>query len=192
MVGPYKASKFLAEQVALEFARAGAAVVVVNPSAPVGPWDVKPTPTGKMIVDFLRGKMLASLDTGLNIVHVRDVARGHVLAAERGRVGEKYILGHTNLSLIQIFQALGEITGRRPPRFRIPYLVAWLAAAGAEGAARLSRGTPALSLTAVRMARKRMYFSPAKAVKELGLPQTDPRQALGDAVEWFTKHGYAS
>jgi dihydroflavonol-4-reductase len=192
MVGPYKASKFLAEQVALEFARGGAPVVVVNPSAPIGPWDVKPTPTGKMVVDFLVGKMYASLDTGLNVVHVRDVARGHLLAAERGRVGEKYILGHTNLSLTQILQMLAQITGLRPPRFRIPYAVAWLAAVGSEGAARLGRGTPAVSLTAVRMARKRMYFSPGKAVKELGLPQTDPRQALSDAVQWFTDHGYVA
>jgi len=190
MVGPYKKSKFLAEQVALEFARAGLPVVVVNPSAPVGPWDVKPTPTGQMIVDFLEGRMFASLDTGLNLVHVRDVARGHLRAAERGRVGEKYILGHANLSLIAIFRLLGEITGRRPPRFRIPYAVAWLAAAGMEGAARVSRRPPRVSLTAVRMARKRMYFSPAKAVRELGLPQTDVREALRDAVEWFGAHGY--
>ncbi|HEU5320875.1 MAG TPA: hopanoid-associated sugar epimerase [Methylomirabilota bacterium] len=192
MVGPYKASKFLAEQVALEFARTGAPVVVVNPSAPVGPWDVKPTPTGKMLVDFLRGRMYASLDTGLNIVHVRDVARGHLLAAERGRVGEKYILGHANLSLTEIFHVLAEVTGLRPPRFRIPYALAWLAAAGMESAARLGRGAPAVSLTAVRMARKRMYFSPGKAVRELGLPQTDPREALGEAVEWFARHGYAT
>jgi dihydroflavonol-4-reductase len=190
MVGPYKASKFLAEQAALEFARAGLPIVVVNPSAPVGPWDVKPTPTGQMIVDFLEGRMFASLDTGLNLVHVRDVARGHLLAAERGRLGEKYILGHTNVSLIAIFRLLGELTGLRPPRFRIPYAVAWLAAAGMEGAARLSRRPPRVSLTAVRMARKRMYFSPAKAVRELGLPQTDVREALRDAVEWFGAHGY--
>jgi dihydroflavonol-4-reductase len=190
MVGPYKRSKFLAEQMALEQARAGAPVVIVNPSAPVGPWDIKPTPTGQMIVDFLRGRMFASLDTGLNVVHVRDVAHGHLLAAERGRVGEKYILGHANLPLMEIFRLLAEISGLRPPRFRIPYPVAWLAAAGMEGAARLTRGTPAVPLTAVRMARKRMYFSPAKAVHELGLPQTDPRQALADAVAWFVAHGY--
>jgi dihydroflavonol-4-reductase len=191
MVGPYKRSKFLAEEEALALARMGAPVVIVNPAAPVGPWDVKPTPTGQMIVDFLRGRMIASLDTGLNIVHIRDVARGHLLAAERGRVGEKYILGHANLSLMEIFRLLAEISGLRPPRFRIPYAVAWLAAAGMEGAARLTRGTPAVPLTAVRMARKRMYFSPAKAMRELGLPQTDPRQALGDAVAWFVEHGYA-
>lgn len=192
MVGPYKTSKFLAEQLALERARAGAPVVIVNPSAPVGPWDVKPTPTGQMIVDFLRGKMFAALDTGLNVVHVRDVARGHLAAAERGRVGERYILGHANLSLLEIFRLLGDLAGLRPPRLCIPYAVAWLAAAGLEGAARLTRRRPQVSLTAVRMARKRMFFSPAKAVRELGLPQTDVREALGAAVEWFCEHGYVS
>jgi dihydroflavonol-4-reductase len=191
MVGPYKRSKFLAELVAVELARAGAPIVIVNPSAPVGPWDVKPTPTGQMIVDFLRGKMVATLDTGLNLVHVRDVARGHLLAARHGRVGEKYVLGHRDLALADIFRLLGEITGRPAPRLRIPYAVAWLAAAGMELGARLTRGTPSVPLDAVRMARKRMYFSPAKAVRELGLPQTDVRQALRDAVEWFVAHGYA-
>ena len=192
MVGAYKRSKFLAEQVALQFARAGAPVVVVNPSAPVGPWDVKPTPTGQMLVDFLRGRMIGSLDTGLNVVHVRDVARGHLLAAERGRPGEKYILGHANLTLAQIFGTLAEITGRRAPRLRVPYAVAWLAAAGMEGAAWVTRRPPRVPLTAVRMARKRMFFSPAKAVRELGLPQTPVREAMADAVAWFTEHGYAS
>jgi dihydroflavonol-4-reductase len=190
MVGPYKRSKFLAEQVALEMARRGLPVVVVNPSAPVGPWDVKPTPTGQMIVDFLAGRMFASLDTGLNLVHVRDVARGHLLAAERGRVGERYILGHANLSLTEIFQRLAALTGRRAPRVRIPYAVAWVAAAGFEGAARVWGRPPRVSLTAVRMARKRMYFSPAKAVRELGLPQTDVDEALRDAVQWFAEWGY--
>jgi dihydroflavonol-4-reductase len=191
MVGPYKTSKFLAEQAALEMARAGAPVVVVNPSAPVGPWDVKPTPTGQMIVDFMRGKMFASLDTGLNLVHVRDVAQGHLLAARRGRVGERYILGHANLSLREIFSLLAPITGRRPPRLTIPYGVAWLGAACLEGAARMTGRAPQVPLTAVRMARKRMYFSPAKAVRELGLPQTDVGQALQDAVAWFRAYGNA-
>ena len=190
MVGPYKASKFLAEQVALGFAQQGLPVVIVNPSAPVGPWDVKPTPTGQMVVDFLRGKMFATLDTGLNLVHVKDVARGHLLAAERGRVGEKYILGSVNLSLAEIGLLLSEVTGIRPPRLRIPYAVAWLAAASMEAAARVTGGTPRVPLTAVRMARKPMYFSAAKAVRELGLPQTDVRDALRDAAEWFSAHGY--
>lgn len=192
MVGPYKASKFLAERVALDFAARGLPVVVVNPSAPVGPWDVKPTPTGEMIVDFMRGRMIASLDTGLNIVHVSDVARGHLLAADRGRVGERYILGHANLTLGEIFARLAEITGRAAPRWRMPYVVAWLSAACFEGLARAGGGTPRVSLTAVRMARKRMFFSPAKAVRELGLPQTDVGEALRDAVEWFSTHGYAT
>jgi dihydroflavonol-4-reductase len=192
MVGPYKASKFVAEEVAREFAARGAPVVIVNPSAPVGPWDVKPTPTGQMIVDFLRGKMIASLDTGLNIAHVRDVARGHILAAERGRIGERYVLGHTNLSLLEIFRTLARLTGLPAPRFRVPYALAWLAAAGMEGVARLTGGAPAVPLTAVRMARKRMFFSADKAVRELGLPQTPAERALGDAVQWFLAHGYAA
>jgi dihydroflavonol-4-reductase len=192
MIGPYKASKFLAEQVAVEFAARGLPLVIVNPSAPIGPWDVKPTPTGQMIVDFMRGRMVGTLDTGLNLVHVRDVARGHVLAAERGRAGEKYILGNANLSLAEIGGLLAELTGRKPPRVRVPYVVAWSAAACLEGVARLTGGTPAVPLAAVRMARKRMYFSAAKAVRELGLPQTDVRAALREAVTWFADHGYAA
>jgi len=191
MVGPYKASKFLAERVADELAARGAPIVIVNPSAPIGPWDVKPTPTGKMVVDFLKGRMVGSLDTGLNIVHVRDVARGHILAADRGRVGEKYVLGHRNMSLIEIFQTLAGITGLRAPRFRVPYGVAWMAALCMEGAARVTGGTPQVPLDAVRMARKRMYFSADKAVRELGLPQTPAEDALRDAVAWFVERGYA-
>ena len=191
MTGAYKASKFLAEGVAAELAARGAPIVTVNPSAPIGPWDVKPTPTGQMIVDFLKGKMVASLDTGLNLVHVRDVARGHILASERGRVGERYILGNENLSLLDIFRRLAAITGIAAPRFRIPYTVAWLAAAGMEGMARVTGRPPQVPLTAVRMAKKRMHFSSARAVRELGLPQTPVDVALGDAVRWFVARGYA-
>ena len=190
MVGAYKASKFLAERVADEFAARGAPVVIVNPSAPIGPWDVKPTPTGQMIVDFLDGKMIGSVDTGLNIVHVRDVARGHILAAQKGRVGERYILGHRNLSLLEIFRMLSALTGVPAPRFRVPYAVAWLAAVGMEGLSRLTGRPPQVPLTAVRMARKRMYFSAEKAIRELGLPQTSAETALADAVGWFTERGY--
>ena len=192
MVGPYKRSKFLAEHVALDFARAGLPVVVVNPSAPIGPWDVKPTPTGQMVVDALRGRLFATVDTGLNLVHVRDVARGHLLAEAHGRVGEKYILGHAagNLSLAAIGRLIADVAGCRAPRVRIPYAVAWCAAACSEGFARLTGGVPRVPLNAVRMARKRMFFSPAKAVRELGLPQTDVRDAVHDAVEWFFQHGY--
>jgi len=192
MVGPYKASKFLAEQVALGFALKGLPVVIVNPSTPIGPWDVKPTPTGQMIVDFLRNKMFATLDTGLNLVHVRDVARGHLLAAERGRIGDKYILGNANLTLAEIGVLLAEVAGSRAPRARIPYAVAWLAAGCMEAAARVTGSPPRVSLTAVRMARKRMFFSPAKAVRELGLPQTDVRTALSEAAAWFVEHGYVA
>ena len=191
MVGPYKASKFLAERVAEEWAARGAPVVIVNPSTPMGPWDVKPTPTGQMVVDFLRGKMVGSIDTGLNIVHVRDVARGHILAADRGRTGQKYLLGNENLSLVEIFRALARLTGLRPPRFRVPYAVAWTAALCMEGVARVTGGIPQVPLNAVRMGRKRMYFSAAKAVRELGLPQTPAEDALRDAVTWFVDRGYA-
>jgi dihydroflavonol-4-reductase len=191
MVGAYKASKFLAERVADEWAARGAPVVIVNPSAPLGPWDVKPTPTGKMIVDFLNGKMIGVVDTGLNIVHVRDVARGHILAAQKGRVGQRYILGHRDMSLFEIFGALSKLTGLPAPRFRVPYALAWMAAAVMEGLSRITRRPPAVPLTAVRMARKRMFFSSEKAIRELGLPQTPAETALADAVAWFTERGYA-
>jgi len=191
MVGAYKASKFLAEQVARELAARGAPIVVVNPSAPVGPLDVKPTPTGQMVVDFLCGRMVASLDTGLNLVHVRDVARGHILAADRGRAGDRYILGNQNMSLLEIFRLLSRITGIPAPRFRVPYAAAWLGAVAMEGVSRITGRAPRVPLTAVRMARKRMYFSAAKAVRELGLPQTPVDVALSDAVHWFVDRGYA-
>jgi dihydroflavonol-4-reductase len=132
------------------------------------------------------------VDTGLNVVHVRDVARGHILAAEKGRVGERYILGHRNLSLLEIFRMLSTLSGVPAPRFRVPYAVAWMAAAAMEGASRLTRRPPAVPLTAVRMARKRMYFSSDKAIRELGLPQTPAEAALADAVAWFTARGYAA
>ena len=190
MVGAYKTSKFLAERVADEWAARGAPVIIVNPSAPIGPWDVRPTPTGQMIVDFLNGKMIGTVDTGLNVVHVRDVCRGHILAAQKGRVGERYILGHRNLPLLEIFRILSEMTGVPAPRFRVPYVVAWLSAAVMEGVSRLTRRPPAVPLTAVRMARKRMYFSSEKAIRELGLPQTPAETALKDAVDWFVERGY--
>jgi len=191
MVGHYKRSKFLAEQVALEFAGRGLPVVVVNPSTPVGPWDSRPTPTGEMIVEFLKGKMPAYLETGLNLIHVKDVARGHLLAEERSRVGEKYILGCENLSLSRIFQMLGEISGRPAPRVRLPYWpILALAYVSEFWANRVSGRPPRIPLTAVQMAKKFMYFDSTKAVKELGLPQTPVRQALEDAVAWFQEHGY--
>jgi dihydroflavonol-4-reductase len=191
MVGHYKRSKFLAEQVAVDYAARGLPVVIVNPSNPIGPWDVKPTPTGQMVVDFLRGRMVGTLDTGLNLIHVADVARGHILAAQKGRVGEKYILGYRNHSLAEIFAMLAHISGLPAPRVRIPYRLVWLVALAMEGQARLTGRPPRVPLTGVRMARKHMYFTAEKAVRELGLPQSPVEQALRDAVGWFVAHGYA-
>jgi dihydroflavonol-4-reductase len=191
MVGHYKRSKFLAEEVALDFARKGVPLVVVNPSTPVGPWDSRPTPTGRMVIDYLQGRMPAYLETGLNLVHVQDVARGHLLAAEKGRVGEKYILGHENLSLSQIFQMLAEISGIPAPTVKLAYGVVLPMAYLAEFWARhVSHREPRMTLTAVRMAKKYMYFDSSKAMQELGYAPTSVRRALEEAVEWFKGHGY--
>jgi dihydroflavonol-4-reductase len=192
MSNPYKRSKWQAEQVALQLAKKGLPIVIVNPSAPVGPRDVKPTPTGRVIVDFLNRAMPAYLDTGLNYVHVRDVAVGHILAAEKGRVGERYILGNAdgNWTLKEGFRVLEEITGIRAPRVRIPYVVAFAAACVDETISRFTQRPPKAPLAGVRMAKYKMFFSPAKAIRELGLPQTSPKQALADAVEWFRENGY--
>ncbi len=192
MCGHYKRSKFMAEQAVLEFVRQGLPAVLVHPSAPVGPWDSRPTPTGQMIVDFLRGKMPAYLETGLNLVHVKDVAKGHLLAEGRGRIGEKYILGHQNLSLSEILRLLAEISGLPAPKIRLPYLpILGLAYLNEFWATHISRRPPRMPLTAVKMAKKFMYFDSSKAVRELGLPQTPVRQALEEAVAWFREHGYA-
>jgi dihydroflavonol-4-reductase len=192
MTNHYKRSKWQAEQVALELARRGLPIVIVNPSAPVGPRDVKPTPTGKVIVDFLNRAMPAYLDTGLNWVHVRDVAIGHMLAAEKGRIGERYILGSAdgNWTLQQAFAVLEEITGIRAPRFKVPYSVALGAAHFDEWVSKFTGKEPKAPLAGVRMAKYKMFFDPAKAIEELGLPQTPPREALADAVEWFRANGY--
>ncbi len=188
----YKRSKWQAEQVASRFARDGLPVIIVNPSAPVGPRDVKPTPTGQVIVDFLNRRMPAYLDTGLNWVHVRDVAIGHIFAAQHGCVGERYILGNTegNWTMKQAFAVLEEITGIRAPRVQIPYAVALGAAYANEAISWFTGQPPKAPLAGVRMARHKMYFSPAKAIRELDLPQTPPRQALADAVAWFRQNGY--
>ena len=191
MIGPYKRSKFLAERVAEEYVARGLPVVIVNPTNPIGPWEVKPTPTGQMIVDYLFGRMFATLDTGLNLIHVADVAGGHLLAARLGRVGEKYILGCENHSLTEIFSLLERITGIRAPRLRVPHALVTLVALVNEAHARATGRPPRVPLAGVRMARKRMYFSADKAVRELTLPQTPVEQALRDAVDWFVAHGYA-
>lgn len=185
LIGHYKKSKFDAEQVALEYAGNGLPVVIVNPSTPVGPGDIKPTPTGKIILDFLRGKMPAYVDTGLNLVAVEDVAAGHILAAEHGRVGEKYILGNRNLTLREILCMLAIITSRKPPSVRIPHWIALFAAIADNFASRAMSKEPSISIEAVLMSRKHMFFSADKAVRELGLAQTSVEHALSRAVKWF-------
>ena len=192
MSNHYKRSKWQAEQVALELVGEGLPVVIVNPSAPIGPRDVKPTPTGQVIVDFLNRALPAYLDTGLNWVHVRDVAVGHILAAERGKVGERYILGHAegNWTMKQALDTLAEITGLPAPGFRVPYPVALAAAHVDEALSALTGKPPKAPLAGVRMAKYKMWFHPAKAIRKLGLPQTPPQQALADAVEWFRANGY--
>jgi dihydroflavonol-4-reductase len=187
MSNHYKLSKWRAEQVALQLAGKGLPIVIVNPTAPIGPRDVKPTPTGQVIVDFLKRAMPAYLDTGLNWVHVRDVAVGHIQAAERGKVGERYILGHAdgNWTMKEAFAVLQEITGVPAPKMRIPYAVALAAAHVDETLSRCTGKPPKAPLAGVRMAKYKMFFNPAKAIRELGIPQTPPRQALADAVEWF-------
>ena len=190
MTGAYKRSKFLAEKEAVEAARAGLPVVIVNPTAPVGEHDVKPTPTGKVIVDFLKGKMPAYVDTGLNLVDVRDTAEGHLLACERGRDGERYILGCENLTLRQIFERLESISGVRAPRTRIPYAVAMAAGVVSTAWAGLTGSEPRAPIDAVRMSRKKMWVSQDKAVRELGFAPVPVEGALRRAVDWFRANGY--
>ncbi len=190
MSNHYKRSKWQAEVVARELAARGAPVVIVNPTAPIGPFDLKPTPTGQIVLDFLRRKLPAYLDTGLNWVHVRDVAAGHILAAEKGRVGERYILGNAegNWTMKQALDVLEELTGIPAPKFRVPYGVALMAAHLDEAVSALTGRPPKAPLAGVRMARYKMFFNPAKAIAELGLPQTPPRQAFADAVQWFRQN----
>lgn len=188
----YKRSKWQAEEIASKLVRAGLPIVIVNPSAPIGPRDVKPTPTGRLIVDFLNGRLPAYIETGLNWVHVRDVAAGHVLAAERGRIGERYILGNAqgNWTMEQTLEALQEITRIRAPRVKIPRWVAHVAGHFSEFGASITGRQPRVPLAGVRMAKYKMWFDPSKAIRELGLPQTPVPQALTDAVEWFRANGY--
>ncbi len=190
MSNDYKRSKWQAEVVARELAGQGAPVVIVNPSAPVGPRDVKPTPTGKIIVDFLNRKLPGYIDTGLNWVHVRDVAVGHILAAEKGRVGQRYILGNAegNWTMRETLAVLAELSGVPAPKFRVPWVVALLAAYGNEAVSAVTGREPKAPLAGVRMAKYTMFFNPAKAIRELGLPQTPPRQAFADAIAWFREH----
>ena len=191
--GHYKRSKFQAEQEALALAAAGMPLVVVNPTAPVGPWDVKPTPTGKMVLDFLRRKIPAYLKTGMNLVDVADVVDGHILALEKGKSGERYILGNRNVSLKEIFDILSAQTGLPAPRIRVPY---WLVV-GAGYADRFVEGTllrrePAIPVEGVLASKTPAYVSCEKAIKELGQPQRPIEDALKQSADWFTEHGYVN
>jgi dihydroflavonol-4-reductase len=193
MTNDYKRSKFRAEIMAVDlFRKEGLPIVIVNPTAPVGPRDVKPTPTGQLILDFLNHKLPAYLDTGLNWVHVRDVAIGHILAAEKGGIGSRYILGNANgnWTMQELLKVLEEITGIPAPKMKVPYWVALAAAHVGETVSLVTGKPPRAPLAGVRMAKYKMWFNPAKAIRELGLPQTPPKQALADAVEWFRQNDY--
>jgi len=193
MANHYKRSKWQAEVAARELAAKGLPVVIVNPSAPIGPRDVKPPPTGQVIVDFLNRAMPGFVETGLNWVHVRDVAAGHILAAEKGRIGERYILGNEqgNWTMKETFDVLSQLTGVPAPSMKVPYTVALTAAYFSEAISALTGKPPKAPLAGVRMAKYKMFFSAAKAVRELGLPQTPPREAFKDAIDWFVENGYA-
>jgi dihydroflavonol-4-reductase len=192
MIGHYKRSKFEAEQCALRAAEAGLPVVIVNPTTPVGPGDWKPTPTGKIIVDFLNGRMPGYVDTGLNFVPVEDCARGHLLAAERGRVGERYILGGCNLTLKQMLDLLSAASGRLAPRWKIPFALAYAAGCVDLGVSRLLGREPQIPLEGVRMARHKMFVDASKAERELGFAPGPIERALERAVQWYESNGYVA
>ncbi len=188
MSGAYKRSKFLAEVAALE--ERELPVVIVNPTAPIGDHDVKPTPTGAIILDFLKGDLPAFIDTGLNLVDVRDVALGHILAAEKGRPGERYILGCQNLTLEQILQKLAVLTGRKAPTIKLPYAIAYAAGVITTAWAQVSGKPPRAPLDAVKMAKKKMFVSHAKAAAELGFVPGNVEGAMRRAIDWFQQNGY--
>ena len=192
MIGHYKRSKFLAELEAIKAAAAGTPIVIVNPTAPVGPGDWKPTPTGRIILDFLNGKMPAYVDTGLNVAAVEDVAAGHLLAAERGRIGERYILGARNMTLKQILDALGVITGRPAPHVRLPHAVALAAGYADEFLSRLIGREPQIPVEGVKMSRHRMFVASDKAERELGYKPGAVEPALAAAVRWYEERGYVA
>ncbi len=191
MVGAYKRSKFLAEEAVRGLIDDhGLPIVIVNPSAPIGPRDIKPTPTGKMIVDAAAGRMPAYVDTGLNVVHVDDVAAGHLLALERGQVGERYILGGEDMTLREILEVVCAHAGRRPPRVKLPHDLLMPIAYGAEAVARLLDREPLFTVDSIRMAKKRMFFSCEKAKRVLGYAPRPAVEAIRDAVDWFRENGY--
>ena len=191
MAGHYKRSKFLAEQEVLKLAQKGFPVVIVNPSAPVGTGDVRPTPTGQVIVDFMRGRMPAYIETGMNIVDVDDVATGHLLAMQKGRQGERYILGCKNLMLREVFEILARLTGIRAPSIKLPRLAILPLAYANQWIADLTGRPPRIPLEGVKMAKYKMHYDCSKAIRELGIPQTPPEIALEKAVRWFRDHQYA-
>ena len=189
--GHYKKSKLLAEQLALRLCDQGLPLVIVNPTMPLGPRDIKPTPTGKVVVDFLNRRMPAYVNTGLNVVDVADVAKGHILALEKGRVGERYILGNRNVTLRELLGLLESVTGIRAPNVRIPTWITLGAAAVDECLqGKLLRRPPRIPLAAVRTSRKFRHFDCSKAIQELGLPQTPIEEALERAVSWYRQNGY--
>ncbi len=192
MIGHYKRSKFLAEQKVMELVREhDAPAVIVNPSTPVGPRDIKPTPTGRMVLDAASGKMPAYVDTGLNFAHVDDVAQGHLLAFERGRIGRRYILGGENMTLKEFLAAVAATVGRRPPRIRLPHGLVMPVAVVSEWWCRIAgRGEPLATVDGVRLARKKMFFSCKRACRELGYKSRPVEEAVRDAVLWFRENGY--
>jgi dihydroflavonol-4-reductase len=190
MIGHYKRSKFLAEERARQAAARGVPVVIVNPSTPIGPGDVKPTPTGQIVLDAARGRTPAYVDTGLNIVHVDDVAAGHLLAFHRGRIGERYILGGEDMTLREILTTIAQLAGRSPPRIRLPHAAVLPVAYVSQLYARLTGRPTRVTVEGVRMARKRMFFSSDKAVRELGYRWRPPGEAFADALRWFRTNGY--
>ena len=191
LIGHYKQSKYAAEQMALAANDGDLEVVVVNPCAPVGKWDVKPTPTGRIPLDFARGRVPGYMATGMNLVDVADVAEGHILAMERGRAGERYILGHRNLTLLEVFKILADITGRRAPRIKFPqWFIMGVAYCDQLIEGGIMRRPPAIPLEGIKIARHPMYVSSQKAVTELGLPQSPVETALEKAIRWFGDHGY--
>jgi dihydroflavonol-4-reductase len=192
MIGHYKRSKFEAEQGALRAAEAGLPLVIVNPTTPVGPGDWKPTPTGKIIVDFLNGRMPGYVDTGLNFVPVEDCARGHLLAAERGRIGERYILGGRNLTLKQMLDMLSSTSGRPAPRWKIPHALAFAAGCVDTAVSSMLGREPQIPLEGVRMARHKMFVDASKAERELGFAPGPIEAALERAVAWYESNGYVA
>ena len=191
MIGHYKRSKFLAERAVEDLVAAeGLPVVIVNPSTPIGPRDIKPTPTGQVILDAARGRMPAFVDTGLNVVHVDDVAAGHLLAWQHGAVGERYILGGADMTLRAILAEVAASVGRKPPRVRLPHWGVLPLAYVVEGVCRIAGAQPPVTVDGVRMSKKHMYFTSAKAARELGYEWREPGEAIRDALAWFKEQGY--